>query len=167
MAQNDAELMELLRRLDDPELVEWPPGFSADEAAAPFDRLRSRLEAAFESGCPAEQGADLPDSSQYGRIEVPAEATVCGTRIVAVVSNFGPLAMLAADDPGAFLGTADAEAEGELDPGDLAKAQRALAAAGYVMVPEELLNGRYDGSANLTWCGNDRPTWWDRFFGSC
>lgn len=162
---SDAELMKLLRDLDDPQSAQWPREFSPDQAAAPFDRLRSRLEAAFEAGCPAEQGEDIQDSSRYGRIEVPAEATVCGTRILVVVSNFGPLAVVAADDPGAFLGTADAEEQGELDPGDLAKARRSLAAAGYVAVPEELLNTRYDGTADLPWTGNDQPTWGERYFG--
>lgn len=162
---SDEDLMRLLRQLDDPEWLEWPRDFDGDEAEAPFDRLRSRLEAAFGTGCPAQHGGQIQDSSEFGRIEVPEEATVCGTRIIVSVSKFSPLAMVAADNPGAFLSAAEAQEEGELDPGDLGKALRSLAAVGYVAVPEELLQTRYDGDGRLLWSGNDEPTWWDRFFG--
>ncbi|MFE5893989.1 hypothetical protein ACFQ6E_34285 [Streptomyces sp. NPDC056462] len=53
------------------------------------------------------------DSSEYGRVTVPADASVCGTRIVVCVSKFGSLALVCADNPGAFLGTGEVQAEGE------------------------------------------------------
>lgn len=55
---------------------------------------------------------DTQDSSEYGRATVPAEATACGTRIVVCVSKFGSLALVCAENPGAFLGTQDAQDEG-------------------------------------------------------
>lgn len=165
MTDIDADLMLLLRRLDDPEWLEWPQGYSSSEAAVPFGRLLSVLNLDFQTECTAERTGD---SSEYGRIHVPAEATKCGTRIVVEVSKFRPLAMVSADNPGAFLGTAEAQGEGELDAGDLATVEQAIAGAGYVAVPEELLERHYDGAARLMWY-TSRPhqaTWWDRFFGS-
>jgi hypothetical protein len=79
---------------------------------------------------------------------VPAEATVCGTRIVVCVSKFGSLALVCAENPGAFFGTEDAQAEGGLDAADLAKVNRALAHLGYAVVPEELLNATTMGRAD-------------------
>ncbi|WP_405862758.1 hypothetical protein OG361_40700 [Streptomyces sp. NBC_00090] len=37
------------------------------------------------------------------------------------MSKFGSLALVCADNPGAFLGTGDAQVVGELDEADLAK----------------------------------------------
>ncbi|MFE4832086.1 hypothetical protein [Streptomyces sp. NPDC056672] len=83
------------------------------------------------------------------------------------MSKFGSLALVSADNPGAFFGTDDAQAEGELDAGDLARVEQALVGLGCVVVPEELLNLRYDGESRLRpWDqGQWPPSWWDRFFG--
>ncbi|MFB7420217.1 hypothetical protein ACFC18_43095 [Streptomyces sp. NPDC056121] len=69
-----------------------------------------------------------------------------------------------ADNPGAFLGTKEAQAEGELDGVDVAKVNRALVELGYVVVAEELLESYYDGPSRLP-SHVQRPTWWTRFFG--
>jgi hypothetical protein len=125
----------------------------------------TRLEGDFTACCTAER--DTQDSSEYGRVVVPADATVCGTRIVVCVSKFGSLALVCADNPGAFLGTEDAQAEGELDGADLAKANRALVELGYAVIAEELLETDYDGPRQLPQLPGclQHPTWWDRFFG--
>ncbi|MFD7898413.1 hypothetical protein [Streptomyces sp. NPDC059743] len=157
-------LLEILRRLDDPEGLESPADYSKAEVANAFNRLVVRINSDFSTNCETDQ--NIQDSAQYGRLEVPAESTVCGTRIVVLVSKFKPLAMVAADNPGAFFGTEDARAEGELDSGDLEKVEWALVSLGYVMVPEELLTTHYDGAASLRFHGSDPPDWWDRFFGS-
>jgi hypothetical protein len=162
--ERDANLMAVLRRLDDPNGLEFPAGYGRTELAASFSTLVADIDARFSTSCTIEQ--DIQDSAQYGRIEVPQEATVCGTRIVVLVSKFEPLAMVAADNPGAFLGTDDARAEGELDAGDLEKITQALVGSGYLVVPEELLMTRYDGAASLRFHGSYEPYWWDRFFGS-
>ncbi|WP_328624239.1 hypothetical protein OHA88_03995 [Streptomyces sp. NBC_00353] len=161
MTKIEADLVMLLRQLDDPERLEWPRGYSKTRTAVRFKDLVARLEGDFATSCAAEQ--DTQNSSEYGRIVVPAEATVRGTRIVVCVSKFGSLALVSADNPGAFLGTEDAMAEEELDSDDLAKVDRALTDLGYMVVPEETLTLDYDGPSYLD---SSRPSWWDRFFGS-
>jgi hypothetical protein len=165
MTRTEADLLALLRELDDPEWLEWPQRYDRGEIAAQFGGLVTRLEGDFTACCTAER--DTQDSSEYGRVVVPADATVCGTRIVVCVSKFGSLALVCADNPGAFLGTEDAQAEGELDGADLAKANRALVELGYAVVAEELLETDYDGPSQLPQLPGclQHPTWWDRFFG--
>ncbi|MFD5258841.1 hypothetical protein ACFWM5_39275 [Streptomyces bobili] len=149
MTGNETDLLALLRGLDDPEWLEWPRDYDRGEAAVLLGRLVLRLEGDFAARCRAEQ--DTQDSSEYGRVVVPAEATVCGTRIMVCASKFGSLALVCADNPGAFLGTEEARAEGELDAADLAQANRALADLGYVVVPEELLECDHEGPSRLPW----------------
>ncbi|MEV6393421.1 hypothetical protein AB0M39_01295 [Streptomyces sp. NPDC051907] len=160
--ESEADLLTLLRGLDDPTWLERPRDYNRSETAVLFDRLVARLEGDFTARCVAEP--DTQDSSEYGRVVVPAEATVCGTRIVVCVSKFGSLALVCADNPGAFLGTGEARAEGELDAADLAKVNRALADLGYTVVAEELLERDYDGPSRLP-RHIQRPSWWHRFFG--
>ncbi|MEW2519174.1 hypothetical protein [Actinacidiphila alni] len=162
--ERDANLMEMLHRLDDPKWPEAPADYNAVDSAAAFGRLAMQVDSRFSTCCEIDR--DIQDSAQYGRIEIPGEATVCGTRIVVLVSKFKPLAMVAADNPGAFLGTDEARAEGELDANDLETVEKVLAGSGYVAIPEELLTSRYDGSTLLRFHGSGEPTWWDRFFGS-
>ncbi|MEW2428081.1 hypothetical protein AB0877_08715 [Micromonospora sp. NPDC047644] len=73
----EVDLMAILRRLDDPEWLESPAGYSSADAAASFDNLLSQISSRFlELG---EIDRDIQDSAQYGRIEVSGKATVCGT----------------------------------------------------------------------------------------
>ncbi|MDH6544207.1 hypothetical protein M2167_006764 [Streptomyces sp. SPB4] len=125
MAMSRAELLALLRELDDPERLERPLHYDPAAAGLAFGGLVRRLEADF--GVPCESERDTGDSSEYGRVRVPADATVCGTRIVVCVSKFGSLTEVCADDPGAFLSTDEAREEEALDPADLATVERALA----------------------------------------
>ncbi|WP_329611675.1 hypothetical protein [Kitasatospora herbaricolor] len=163
MSESEADLLAWLGKLDDPEWLERPQHYDRGETAVHFGALVARLEGDFAAPCTAEQ--DTQDSSEYGRVVVPGDATVCGTRIVVCVSRFGSLALVCADNPGAFLGTKEAHAEGELDSADLAKVNRALAELGYVVMAEELLESDYDGPSRLP-SHVQRPTWWARFFGS-
>ncbi|MFE9679396.1 hypothetical protein ACFYO5_35705 [Streptomyces sp. NPDC006259] len=78
------------------------------------------------------------------------------------MSKFGPLALVCADNPGAFLGAE--KTEGELDGAGLAKVNRALVELSYVVVADELLESDYDGPSLLP-SHVERPTWWARFFG--
>lgn len=158
----EADLLALLRGLDGPEWLEWPPDDDRRRTGAKFGGLVARLDGDFATRCA--EARDTQDSPEYGRVTVPAEATVCGTRIVVCVSKFGSLALVCADNPGAFLDTAEAQAEGELDAADLAKVRRALADLAYTTVPEELLERDYDGPGKPA-RGLQRPSWWDRFFG--
>ncbi|MBD0670263.1 hypothetical protein [Streptomyces sp. CBMA156] len=163
MTANRADLLTVLRELDDPEWLEWPADYDRGATAVLFRGLVARLEADFSTGCGAEQ--DTQDSSEFGRVTVPAEATACGTRIVVCVSKFGSLALVCADNPGAFLGTEEARAEGELDAADLATVCRALVGLGYTVVPEELLEEDYAGPSRPP-RHVERPTWWHRFYGT-
>ncbi|MCL7377659.1 hypothetical protein [Streptomyces sp. 35G-GA-8] len=163
VAEHKEDLVSLLRELDDPEWLEWPRSYNRGEIGALFNVLVARLEDDFAAPCVSER--DTQDSSEYGRVTVPADATVCGTRIVVCVSKFGSLALVCADNPGAFLGTGEAQAEGELDAADLDKVMGTLADLGYAVVPEELLECDYAGPSQLPW-HDRRPSWWDRFFGS-
>ncbi len=162
MATSETELLALLRELDDPERLEQPQHYDRAVTGLVFSGLIRRLEADF--GAPCESERDTQGSSEYGRIHVPADATICRTRIVVCVSKFGSLAEVCADNPGAFLGTDEAREEGTLDPADLATAEQALAELGYVSVPEELLESDYEGPSALEHFAA-RPTWWTRFFG--
>ncbi|MFD4656347.1 hypothetical protein ACFWP2_12040 [Kitasatospora sp. NPDC058444] len=87
MTESGADLLALLRDLDDPQWLEWPAGYDRNAVAARFGELVVRLESDFTVRCGAER--DTQDSSEYGRVVVPAEATACGTRIVVCVSKFG------------------------------------------------------------------------------
>ncbi|WP_260147643.1 hypothetical protein [Streptomyces sp. CEV 2-1] len=159
---SETELLALLRELDDPERLEWPLNYDHAAASLAFGGLVRRLETDF--GVPCESEQDTQDSSEYGRVRVPAEATICGTRIVVCVSKFASLAEVCADNPGAFLSTDEARKEAALDPADLATVERALEELGYVSVPEELLESDYEGPSTLGHFAA-RPTWWTRFFG--
>lgn len=162
MAMSETELLFLLRELDDPDWLEQPQHYDSAATGLAFDGLLRRLEADFGALCESER--DTQDSSEYGRIRVPAEATIRGTRIVVCVSKFGSLAEVCADNPGAFLGTDEAREEGALDPADLATVEQALAELGYVSAPEELLESDYEGPSALEHFAA-RPSWWTRFFG--
>ncbi|MFF4368178.1 hypothetical protein [Streptomyces sp. NPDC001594] len=162
MSKSETELLTLLRELDDPERLERPLHYDPAATGLKFGGLVRRLEADFGASCESER--DTQDSSEYGRVHVPADATVCGTRIVVCVSKFGSLTEVCADNPGAFLGTDEAYKEGALDLGDLATVARALADLDYVSVPEELLESDYEGPSELKHFA-PRPTWWTRFFG--
>jgi hypothetical protein len=132
VVDNDADLLAVLRKFDSrrghdtqgPNWLEWPRSYDCEAAAERFARLTARLEADFAVSMTCEQ--DVQDSSEYGRVLVPAEATGRGTRIVVCVSTFGSLAVICVENPGAFLGTSDALAEGALDSADLAKVHQAL-----------------------------------------
>lgn len=162
MPESEADLLALLRELDDPQWLEWPQNYDRGEIAVHFGGLVARLEGDFAARCTAEQ--DTQDSSEYGRVVVPGEATVCGTRIVVCVSKFGSLALVCADNPSAFLGTEEAQVEGELDGADLTRINQALVELGYVVIAEELLESDYNGPSRLP-SHVQRPTWWARFFG--
>ncbi|MFF9869608.1 hypothetical protein ACF1G0_30130 [Streptomyces sp. NPDC013953] len=162
MAMSETELLALMRELDDPERLEQPLHYDRAATSLAFGGLVRRLEAEF--GAPCESDQDTQESSEYGRIRVPANATICGTRIVVCVSKFGSLAEVCADNPGAFLGTEEAREEGALDPADLATVEEALTEHRYVSISEELLESDYEGPSTLAHFVT-RPTWWTRFFG--
>ncbi|THV23548.1 hypothetical protein [Glycomyces paridis] len=160
MFRSDPELLVTLRALDDPDRFERPLGFDLAAAEARHRLLTARLEADFATTC--ETMTDMVETSEFGRVQVPAAATARGTRLVVSVSAFWPVALVSADNPAAYFGAEDAHAEGVLDLGDFARVVRALDDLGYTAVPEELLNTDYDGPSVLR---AERPDWYERFFG--
>lgn len=93
-------LWDLLRSLDDPEHLEFPAGYDHDETRNRFGELVDRLDTAFSCTCQAERHVE--DASYHGRVDIPAAATATGSQLVIVVSNFGGLAVVAVDNPGAW-----------------------------------------------------------------
>ncbi|MFP8942846.1 hypothetical protein ACLIYM_15630 [Streptomyces fenghuangensis] len=163
MTYSDADLIALLHRLDDPVLVERPPGYDHAATRALFEQLVARLAADFSTRCTADR--QVQDASLHARVEVPAGATACGERIVVSVSNFGSMAVVAAENPGVYSDTDEAVEAGALDANDLRRAERALTDLGYVPIPERLLTRPYDGLSPLaTYRPGHRIDWWDRYF---
>ncbi|MFJ5922796.1 hypothetical protein ACIQF6_09335 [Kitasatospora sp. NPDC092948] len=165
MTHTDAELIALLHRLDDPDSAEYPPGYDNSATRARFDRLVSRLDSDFATRCRADR--NVQDAGLHARADVPAAATRLGVKIVVSVSNFGSMAVVAAENPGEFLDTAEAVDEGALHVDDLATVERALTELGYVVLPERLLTRPYDGVRErlASYYGEGRPCdWWIRYF---
>jgi hypothetical protein len=51
----DDRLWELLRSLDDPEHLQFPPGYDHGQARSQFNHLVDRLDAAFSCSCRADR----------------------------------------------------------------------------------------------------------------
>jgi hypothetical protein len=145
--------------LDDPDNLEFPSGYNHQRARARFEQLAQRLDADFNQQCRIDR--HVQDSSLHGRIDIPAAATATGRPLVVLVSNFGPLAVLAVDNPGVWT---DAEAARLLHPDDAGRVHTALADLGYTLIPEEPLWEPYDGVCDPAIFSPSEPTWWLRYF---
>jgi hypothetical protein len=158
-------LWDLLRSLDDPEHLEFPADFNRDETRNRFGQLVDRLNTAFS--CAREADSHVQDASYHNRVEIPAAATATGRRLVIVVSNFGGLAVVVADNSRAWT---QEEFTERLHPDDAQRIYTALDDLGYTVVPEEPLWEEYDGDAFRRYYLVQRveiqyrPTWWIRFF---
>lgn len=151
-------LRRMLRELDDPDHVEGPADYTSEDFAR-FERLAHRLEATFGSGCRVDR--NVQDASFRGRIDLSAEVTASGRPLVLVVSNFGSMAVLAVDNPGAWSQT---EFQALIHPHDMATIEAGLDEFGFVLVPEDPLWDPYDGVVATAVFGEGRATWWTRFF---
>ena len=147
-------LWDLLRSLDDPKHLEFPAHFNRKKTRIQFGQLVDRLNTAFSCACEAE--GHVEDASYHDRVEIPAAATATGTRLVIVVSNFGGLAVVAADNPGVW---PQEEFTELLHPDDAQRIYTALDDLGYTVVPEEPLWEDYDGDvrSGATPTGNHPP----------
>ncbi|GAB4051564.1 hypothetical protein [Catellatospora paridis] len=159
MLTDDAQLWQLLRSLDDPDLLEHPVGYDHRGERARFEQLAQRLDAAF--GCRCEVDRHVEDASFHGRIDIPATATATGHPLVVVVSNFGGLAVLAVDNPGVWT---DDEVADLLHTGDRDRVSAALGELGYTHIPEGPLWRRYDGTWDPDVFSPGENTWWVRYF---
>lgn len=146
------------------EHLEFPHGFDHRRALARVHALVERLQTGF--GCRCALDTDVQDASFHADIAVPAEATGAGERITMRLSNFGDLAVIAAENPGCYLDLDEAEAEGALTPADRRTVETAAVSLGYVLIPEPILRRPYDGVTRLGEHSSPygEATWWIRFF---
>jgi hypothetical protein len=157
------EASELLRKFDDPVASERPPGFDKVAVSKRFEELLGRLNRAFNCLLSSESGTRVQDASYYGKAVIPAESTETGADITVVISNFGNLSVYAIERPGAY---SDAEREVLISQSDRDRVEAALAEAGYVVLPEDVLWERYDGAneALKRYWSDRQSSWFDRFF---
>jgi hypothetical protein len=151
----------LLRRLDDPAHLEFPPGYDEAATRARFHRLVARLNEKF--GCTCGVDRVVQDASYHGTITIPPAATACGQHVTVTISNFGGLAAVTSGVPGAPTGGAGNEPFRTVDR---PRVEGELEALDYVSISENLLWTRYDrddGSASFA-PPRYFATWWIRFF---
>ncbi|MFH9469743.1 hypothetical protein ACH4LT_21075 [Streptomyces clavifer] len=141
--------------------LERPQHYDRGQAALHFGVLVARLVGHFATRYAAEQ--DTQDSSEYGASSCPGTHRMRhpDRRLREQVRHTGSGLRR---HPGASLGTADAQGEGELDGADHAKINQALAELDYAVVAEELPESDYDGPSRLP-SHVQQPSWWHRFFG--
>jgi hypothetical protein len=158
----DDEVRALLRTLDEPGTWEHPSEFSFAGTRAALSALGYQLNARFSTTCRVEEAQD---ASLCGRVEIPVEALQGLDRLVVSISNFGSLAVISAENPGAYLDLEEAAGVYAADLADLEGVREVLAGCGYVEIPEELLTVDYDGPGGFVpRYGDRRASWWLRYF---
>lgn len=162
MADDEQELRDLLHEHDEAGGLEQPVFYNHSKTRAAFDALAARLDADFSTHCRVDR--DVEDASLHGRIEIPVEAVGGAAQIVVSVSNFGSMAVVSAENPGAYLHLTEALEDDAITGADLQTVRRALEGLGYRVIPEELLTRPYDGITDLGYPADRVPDWWIRFF---
>ncbi|MFJ9775540.1 hypothetical protein ACIRVF_30565 [Kitasatospora sp. NPDC101157] len=158
MPLDDQHIWALLRDLDDPDRMEFPPIYDHAPTRARFDQLAERLDRRFRCTCSVDRG--VQDANHHGTIVIPASATASGDHITITVSNYGNLVAVTLGNPGSY----DEEEENILfETADRRPIDDELEALGYIAISEHLLWTDYDGVSNLGTYFEPR-TWWDRFF---
>jgi hypothetical protein len=159
---DEQELRDLLHEHDEAGGLEHPAFYNHRKTRAAFNALVERLDADFSTSCRADR--DIEDASLHGRIEIPVEAVGGAAQLVVSVSNFGSMAVVSAENPGAYLDLTEALADDAITGTDLKTVRRALDELGYRVIPEELLTRPYDGVSDLGYPPDRQPDWWIRFF---
>jgi len=153
------KLWALLYELDDPAHLETPQGFDWEAARRQFDGLVARLNAAFQTTCATDRS--IEDASYHVEVTVPADATATEVDLVVRVSNFGNLAVLALENPGAY---DQEEFDALVHESDLTRIYECLDEGGYILVPEAPLWEPYDGRVPGSVFLPSKPSWWIRYF---
>jgi hypothetical protein len=96
---NRAEIVALLRLLDDPVHLEYPARFDYGAEQRRFQSLVAETERRFGCTCLTQAGTQVQDASFLGQLMIPASATAKGVAVFVRVSNFGGLALLGAEGP--------------------------------------------------------------------
>lgn len=171
-AVEESGYLALLRALDEPgELrqaagLEFPKNFDRAATQRRFERLAARLSDVFGSVMSAGMGP-FPEASLFGELQIPADFTMTRAKrtrisfpVIVAVSNFGNLATCwparGEISPGAVT-----SATTPLHPIDRSRVEQVLNELGYVFVPEEVLEIRYDGPNQWVF-GGQGETWFDR-----
>jgi hypothetical protein len=136
----------LLRKLDDPDHLEFPRGYDHGAVRARFNQLATRLEQRFECTCGVDR--DIQDASHHGII-VPATATA------------GNLAAVALGNPGSY---SEEEDQDLFHGDDRQRVEDELDALHYIALSEHRLWTTYDGVSGLASPSGHPPTWWTRYF---
>ena len=131
MRIDNGELWALLHQLDDPAHLETPQGFDREAVRRQFDSLVSRLTTAFGTACGADRS--VQDATYHAQVIVPADATATGRNLVVRVSNFGNLAVLAIENPGAY---DQEEFDALVHKNDVARISKSLDEGNYIFIPE-------------------------------
>lgn len=158
-----AEIVSLLRQLDDPVHLERPAGFGYAAEQGRFFALVADMERQFGCSCAVDAGMSVQDASYLGQLDIPASATTTNTAIFVRVSNFGGLALLGAERPGTYN---DEETRRLIGKDDWRNVLYALARHGYVALLEDVLSRPYDGASDtLRRAYPTYPvTWFIRYF---
>ncbi|WP_067812907.1 hypothetical protein [Actinomadura kijaniata] len=161
MTVSDDAWWELLHELDDPDHMEFPAIYDHTEVRARFNKVVAKLDTAF--GCRCHVDRNIQDASFHGDIGVPATHTAGGERITIRISNFGNLAVYSPENIRSYT---DAEKRQLLPAEDLDRIEDTLTGLDYRVVPEDLLNTRYNGRSDLAnyYPSDQPPTWFTRFF---
>ncbi|MEV4331819.1 hypothetical protein AB0K02_14990 [Streptomyces sp. NPDC049597] len=164
MATTDAgALLRAVDRSTGPDHLEFPHSFDRNLALARVDTLIERLNTGFDCRCWADTG--VQDAGFHADITIPAEATAAGRQIVIRLSNFGDLAVVAAEHLGCYEDLDEAVEEGALTPTDRLTAETATTSLGYLLAPETALHRPYDGVTRLAeFSAPAAATWRTRFF---
>jgi hypothetical protein len=154
----------MLYEIDDPNHLERPQRFDSDNEVQRAHRLISALSTSFNWKLTIDAGTGaVQDASFLGDISIPPQATCSGHRIVIRLSNFGHLAVVAAEGFGVH---DQAQMAMLIDDQDRHAVARALGDGGYRIVPEDLMWRPYDGRSDSLRAAyaTSIPSWWIRYF---
>ena len=160
------DVKKLLTSLDDPVFGEWPGGWSVQleqRVSARFQALAERVRALFDTALNIDCFPPVQDASFFGDVRVPSDTTDSGLSIGVRVSNFGSLAILYVESPGAFT---EAEFRQMVHPRDVDRLASATSDAGLTVIPEDELWQPYDGVnlMNVARLNPENCTWFTRYF---
>ncbi|MCX5329248.1 hypothetical protein OG864_08115 [Streptomyces sp. NBC_00124] len=141
------QIRALLREHDDPGHLESPPDFDRETSRSCFARLLSALEERFGPSCSSGRGQD---SSFYGVIEVPADATGVDWAMGVAMSNFGNYFVTA------IMRVGEGAPGGEERPPEefVTWLDDVSTAMGCTFIPTGLLREPYDGPSVLAAAGD-------------
>lgn len=141
------QIRALLLEHDDPRHLEHPADFDRETSRNCFARLVSALEERFGPSCSSGLGQD---TSFYGVIDVPADATGLGLPMSVAMSNFGSYFVTAS------MGVGEGVPSGEACPPEefVTWLDGVCTAMGCTFVPAGLLREPYDGPSVLAAAGD-------------